>query len=63
MDHIIINIICGDVIGSAVIQGGSDNAIDYTVPEITPAIVEALRVALMDRGESHAPDNEDDVEK
>lgn len=48
MDHIVINIICGPVIGSAVIQGGSGSTIDYSLPEIAPTIVEALRTALGD---------------
>ena len=43
---IYVNIICGDIIGSAVIQGGEDNIIDYSLPKITPAVAEALRIAL-----------------
>lgn len=63
MDHIIINIICGDIIGSAVIQGGRDSTIDYSMPEISPAIVAALRAALGDIGNSLGPNGGDYVEK
>ena len=41
-----INIICGDIIGSAVIQGDNGNTVDYNLPELTPAVVDALRVVL-----------------
>lgn len=29
---IYVNIICGDVIGSAVIQGGKENAVEFSPP-------------------------------
>ncbi len=43
---IYVNIICGDIIGSAIVQGGKDNIIDYSLSKITPAVAEAMRVAL-----------------
>lgn len=62
MGTIIINIICGDIIGSAVVQGGRGNAIDYNAPGITPAVVEALRAALVGVGDSPDPDDGDATE-
>lgn len=40
---IYVNIICWDVINSAVIQGGSENTVEVSLP---PPVAEALRVAL-----------------
>lgn len=41
-----VNIILGDIIGSAVIQGGENNAVDYALPKLTPAVAKALSEAL-----------------